>query len=239
MTEKKTDPDGGGLAVAERPERPGLALSRAFDELWTDIQANHPELPDCALFVSPIAHGQDTKRFHVLGHFGKERWQTAGGDTVGEVVLVAEHLARGGADVLEVVLHEAAHALAAARGLQDTSQGGRYHNQVFATVARELGLVVEVQAGGRGLAKTSLDDGTEERYAGAVRKLDAAVIAAKAARKEDDDRKKRAGGPLKYECACEPKSSFRMSPSVFYRSPITCGGCQTVFAEAPKKAKQP
>ena len=33
------------------------------------------------------------------------------------------------ADVLDTLLHEAAHALAAARGIKDTSRQGRYHNK--------------------------------------------------------------------------------------------------------------
>jgi len=231
---EETNDGGGQTALAERP---GLALSRAFDELWTEIQASHPDVPDCGLFVSPIAHGQDTKRFHVLGHFGKERWQTQDGKVLGEVVLVAEHLARGGEEVLETVLHEAAHALCAARGLQDTSQGGRYHNAVFAAAARELGLDVKVMPGGRGLADTSLADGTAEKYGDAVKKLDAAVIAAKAQARKDDERRKRAGGPVKFVCACQPKRSFRMSPSVAEVGPVTCGQCGSAFTEAPKPAK--
>jgi hypothetical protein len=43
--------------------------------------------------------------------------------------------------VLEVKLHEAAHALATQRGIKDTSAAGnRYHNKRFAALAAELGL---------------------------------------------------------------------------------------------------
>ena len=44
--------------------------------------------------------------------------------------------------MLGTLLHEAAHALAAARGIQDTSRQGRYHNTRFAQLARELGIDV-------------------------------------------------------------------------------------------------
>ena len=47
------------------------------------------------------------------------------------------------AEVLAVILHEAAHALAHARGIKDTSRQGRYHNKQFKTCAEELGLTVE------------------------------------------------------------------------------------------------
>jgi hypothetical protein len=234
-TLEEASPDGGGRA----DDRPGLALAKAIDELWTEIQSNHPEVPECALFVSPVAHGKDTKKFTVLGHFGKDRWQTRGGDTVGEVVLVAEHLARGGEDVLETVLHEAAHALCAARGLKDTSQNGRYHNAVFAAAARELGLEVSLMPGGHGMAHTVLADGTGARYGAAIKALDKAVIAAKKAKARDDERRKRAGGPVKCVCRCEPARSFRMSPSVLAAGDVTCGQCGTAFFEAPKPAAAP
>jgi hypothetical protein len=42
--------------------------------------------------------------------------------------------------VLGVVLHEAAHALGSARGVQDTSRQGRYHGATFMGLAAELGL---------------------------------------------------------------------------------------------------
>jgi hypothetical protein len=37
-------------------------------------------------------------------------------------------LARGAREVLATELHEAAHGLAAARGIRDTSRQSRYHN---------------------------------------------------------------------------------------------------------------
>src|SRR5208283_4142749 len=46
-----------------------------------------------------------------------------------------------GRAVLEVMLHEAAHALATQRGIEDTSAAGnRYHNKRFVALAAELGL---------------------------------------------------------------------------------------------------
>ena len=45
-----------------------------------------------------------------------------------EVFIATELLADGAADVFGVLLHEAAHAIAAARDIKDTSRQGRYHN---------------------------------------------------------------------------------------------------------------
>jgi hypothetical protein len=53
-----------------------------------------------------------------------------------------EGLQRGPTDVLGTLLHEAAHGLAQARSIQETSRQGRYHNRRYATLAAELGLEV-------------------------------------------------------------------------------------------------
>jgi hypothetical protein len=49
---------------------------------------------------------------------------------------------RSSADVLGILLPEAAHAIADRRGIKDTSRQGRYHNARFRTLADEVGLEV-------------------------------------------------------------------------------------------------
>lgn len=52
-----------------------------------------------------------------------------------------ELLSAGGRALMEVTLHEAAHALATRRAIKDTSAAGnRYHNKRFVALAAELGL---------------------------------------------------------------------------------------------------
>src|SRR3546814_5076206 len=87
---------------------------------------------------------------------------------VDQVRGVALHLRP--AQVFEVLLHEGAHGLNAARGIKDTSRGGRYHNQRFAAAAREVLLTVRAMPP-YGLASTSLSPEGEERYAGAISAL--------------------------------------------------------------------
>jgi hypothetical protein len=59
-----------------------------------------------------------------------------------EVFVGGEGLARGPADVLGTLLHEAAHALAHVRGIKDTSRQGRWHNARFKALAEEIGIQV-------------------------------------------------------------------------------------------------
>jgi hypothetical protein len=58
------------------------------------------------------------------------------------VLVSGEGLHRGSVDVLGTLLHEAAHGLAHARKVSDTSRQSRYHNCRYATLAAELGLEV-------------------------------------------------------------------------------------------------
>jgi hypothetical protein len=58
-------------------------------------------------------------------------------------MISGEGLRRSPRDVLATFLHEAAHALAHARGLKDTSRRGRCHNKHFKTCAEEVGLTIE------------------------------------------------------------------------------------------------
>jgi hypothetical protein len=58
-----------------------------------------------------------------------------------ELFVSGECLAEGPRQTLQTMLHEAVHALAHARGVKDTSRGGKYHNKrEFVTLAGELGL---------------------------------------------------------------------------------------------------
>jgi hypothetical protein len=209
-------------------KRIGLAMAEALDALWTKIQGYHPDMPEVVLFVSPVAHGMDTDRYQVLGHFGADRWRVPGQDAaIGEVLLVAEQMMRGPEALLETVLHEGAHALASARKVEDTSQNGRYHNAGFRGIAEELGLDVE-QQGGRGWAATSLAEGTLERYADEVVAVGKALIELDKQRPRRE-RKPARNGPVKVVCECPHPRVMRVSPSVFLAAPVTCGACQADF----------
>jgi hypothetical protein len=76
------------------------------------------------------------------------------------------------------MLHEAAHALAAVRGIRDTSaEGNRYHNKRFVALAAELGLrgpdrpdkVI-------GWSVCRITDETAAAYAAAIGAIDAAGL---------------------------------------------------------------
>ena len=132
MTEART--------IAEHGSRIIAALERA----WAAIQDQNPDVPDVVLITGAGSSQKGTPEgYRLRGHHWPERWVLEGDDAqrAPELFIAGELLAAGGRAVLEVMRHEAAHALATRRGIKDTSaSGNRYHNRRFAALAAELGL---------------------------------------------------------------------------------------------------
>ena len=146
-------------------------LVAALEHTWQSIQQRYPEVPDAVLVV---ASGAEGKRLN-LGHFAPHRWQVHGADRH-EVLVGGEGLQRGPVDVLGTLLHEAAHGLAQARDIQDTSRQGRYHNANFKYIAEEMGIVVEHDAQ-LGWSSTTMPDETAALYSAEIMDLDASITA--------------------------------------------------------------
>jgi hypothetical protein len=117
-------------------------LVAALEHAWSAIRSHHPDVPRAVIVV---ASGSDPRSRRLnLGHFAAGRWQLTSPDASdrAEVLVSSEGLQCGPVDVLGTLLHEAAHGLAHARTISDTSRQGRYHNRRYATLAGELGLEV-------------------------------------------------------------------------------------------------
>jgi hypothetical protein len=173
--------------------------------------------------VLVVASGADGKRLN-LGHFAPHRWQVHGADRH-EVLVGGEGLHRGPVDVLGTLLHEAAHGLAQARDIQDTSRQGRYHNRRYATLASELGLEV-ASVPPIGWSATTVPDTTAAAYAGQLQELQAALVLW---RRHDH----RLGpGPrsrnlLAATCGCGRR--IRVAKTTLAEAPILCSLCAQPF----------
>ena len=195
-------------------------LVAALEHTWHTIQSRHPQVPAAVLVV---ASGAEGKRLN-LGHFAPHRWQVQGADRH-EVLVGGEGLQRGPVEVLGTLLHEAAHGLAQARGIQDTSRQGRYHNRRYATLASELGLeVASVQP--IGWSATTVPDSTAAAYADQLNELAAALVLWR--RQEH-----RLGtGPrsrnlLAASCGCGRR--IRVAKTTLAEAPILCSRCIQPF----------
>jgi hypothetical protein len=159
-----------------------------------------------------------------LGHFAPHRWQVQGADRH-EVLVGGEGLQRGPVEVLGTLLHEAAHGLAQARSIADTSRQGRYHNRRYATLASELGLeVASVQP--IGWTATTVPDTTAAAYGGQLEDLAAALVLWR--------RHEHPSGPgarsrnlLAATCGCGRR--IRVAKTTLAEAPILCAACQQPF----------
>jgi hypothetical protein len=224
------------VAPVEGPDAAtGSAVVAACEAAWADIRQHHPELPDV---VVVLGSGVERGRLVKLGHWWGGRW-LADGQVRGEVLLAGEALHLPADKVFEVLLHEAAHGLNAARGIKDTSRGGRYHNQRFAETAREVLLTVRAMPP-YGLAATSLSDGAAERYATTIERLGDAIRIARQLERdvrvgaegalgaEGTSGESKSKSALAAECGCGRR--LRMAPSVLARGPVICGACGSEFS---------
>ena len=125
-------------------EQHGSRIIAALEHAWTAIQDQHPDVPDVVIVTGAGSNQKGTPEgYQLRGHHWPERWVLDGQDQprAPELFIAGELLAAGGRAVVEVMLHEAAHALATKRGIKDTSAAGnRYHNKRFVALAAELGL---------------------------------------------------------------------------------------------------
>ena len=132
MTEPRTIAEHGSRIIA------------ALEHAWAAIQDQHPDVPDVVIVTGAGSNQKGTPEgYRLRGHHWPERWVLDGQDQprAPELFIAGELLSAGGRAVVEVMLHEAAHALATRRGIKDTSAAGnRYHNKRFVALAAELGL---------------------------------------------------------------------------------------------------
>jgi hypothetical protein len=192
-------------------------LVAALEHAWATIRARHPQVPEAVLVVASGGAGRRLK----WGHFAAGRWQQAGGHHP-EVLVGGKGLARGAREVLATLLHEAAHGLADARRIPDTSRGGRYHNRRYAALARELGLEV-ARVGAIGWSATTLPEAAAA-YAPVLAELEARLVLW---------RRQEVAGPATSRnllvCVCGCPRRIRVAPSTLAQAPILCAACDLPF----------
>jgi hypothetical protein len=204
------------------PSQDGAAslLVAALEHAWQTIRRRHPDVPEAVLVV---ASGSEGKRLN-WGHFAPHRWQVNGADRH-EVLVGGEGLHRGPLEVLGTLLHEAAHGLAQARQVQDTSRQGRYHNRRYATLAGELGLEVATVKP-IGWSATTVPEHTATAYVGQLEELQAALVLWR--------RQEHRIGPGTRSrnllaCACPCGRRIRVAKATLAEAPILCARCEGPF----------
>ncbi len=163
-------------AAAARAGTLSSPIVAALEATWSAIQQRHPEIPDVVIVLASGSVGMPRGVLR-LGHFAAMRWHHArsNGQRLPEVFVGGEGLARGAVDILGTLLHEATHALAHVRGIQDCSRQGRYHNRRFQTLAAEMGLDVR-QVPIIGWSDTHVPSATAAQYVDQLDRLSTALV---------------------------------------------------------------
>jgi len=142
------------------------------------------------------------------------------------VLVTGEGLRRGASEVLGTLLHEAAHGLAFARGISDTSRQGRYHNRRYAQLAGELGLDV-AHTDPIGWSATSVPEATAARYTEVLAELAAALVLWRRAERAHPAGPGRSRTALACSCGCGRR--IRVARAVWEAAPIVCAACAEPF----------
>jgi hypothetical protein len=200
------------LRAVSRTDEPVLS---ALDRAWARLRNEDTAIPDDLVFdLQPgrsSSCGQiefDTLPVMILNL--APSWD-------GEKESLAEHKLTG-AQIAQLLLHHAAHALAG----PTTSQEGRWHSEAYRDAAQRLGLAVE--RGGNGWNKTSLARGSVTRYRPEIAALDRAM-----AQWEPVVARKRKRGAVSLRCSCTPPRVLSASGGTAAVGRITCGYCGGEF----------
>jgi hypothetical protein len=215
---------GGKLAEPGPGSRAASLLVQVLEDTWAAIRCHHPEIPAVVII---LASGTETRQPR-WGHFASGRWYVQHNERA-EVMISGEALRLTPAEVLAVILHEAAHALAFARGIKDTSRQGRYHNQQFKTHAEELGLIAE-HDDRNGWSASKITHHAEHAYADQLTALAEAMTLWR--RAETTSPTTRRNTNLLAAC-CPCGRSIRVAASTLAEAPITCQACDGDFQAKP------
>jgi hypothetical protein len=137
-----------------------------------------------------------------------------------------------GAELLERLLHNAAHALVYEPGkVRPTS--GRYHTAAYRDAALRLGLDVEHNdpegGAGDGYSETSLTESALSRYHDEIAQLDRALAAWTPTETPKTTRSTATSNPALALCGCQPPRRIRVRESALDLGPIVCSICQRPF----------
>jgi hypothetical protein len=215
----------GGTGSANDSAPAASGILKVLEDIWLEIRRRHPEIPRVVVIIASGTEGKQAR----LGHHAPGRW-TVAGEQRAEIMISGEGLRRGAPAVLATLLHEAAHALAAERGIQDTSRQGRYHNRNFKTHAEELGITAEHDTK-TGWSTTTLPAHTAARYAAQIGALQAAITLW---RHDEHHPSTGTNGTARRNsnliaAICPCGRCIRVAASTLAAAPITCQACGGSF----------
>lgn len=133
-----------------------MTRTLTLEVVWSTIGEQHPDLPDVLI---EIREGPQYIREYTFEGFFTPYPEP--------LVVLTDGVLRHQEHALEALLHEAAHALAHVRGIEEMSRRWRhqYHNKHFRALAWEVGLEVGERDIYDGFNETFLTELTMNKYA--------------------------------------------------------------------------
>ena len=222
----------------------GSAIITALESAWNHLRNDHPELPRVVFITGTGVKANGV----VLGHYHHNAWFNQLNESdLPEIFVSTESMILGAEDVMITLRHEAAHALAKVRGIQDTNPLTGYHRKDYAKLATEMGLKC-TKVPHIGWSETVLTEETKaydslimldlEASLTTMRKGGVMVSKTKGANgktKVSVTKVDATGAPIKPKnknyvvltCGCESPAPIRMAPTKFRKHPgIICVGCE-------------
>jgi hypothetical protein len=204
----------GKASKAEALSTLTRALEQAHELIKTETGA-----PRATILVTRALKGRK-------GHFTPfTPWQN-GGESFNEIAFNLEHFTTG-EEILSTLLHEVAHSMNHANGIQDCS-ANQYHNSKFKSQAEALGLETH-EIKGKGHASTTLTAFGAKRWSKALAILTKALELTATGEGTSAKPKGRNTNLIKAMCDCE--NVIRLSRGVL-ESGVTCNQCEEMFKEA-------
>lgn len=213
----------------------------ALNFAWSEIQRKHPEIPGVMIVTGRRRHKSEST---IRGSHCAETWHVHEvEDRVAEVWVSGERLGEGGEQVMQTLIHEAAHALANKRGLKDTSNKNRYHNKTFVKLAEELGLEGPGSSAGPalGYSNCTITEVTAKSYESAIERLERACKNFVVPAQQDEAKARKES--IKAVCQCDTeggeitwtkKLQKRYEEIGIY--PLECAICKQPFVPEGEEA---
>lgn len=193
------------IAVADTDKAVQAAIQRAWDRLLAD----DPRVPGVVIDLTPGRPSSCTS----VG------WRD--NPPILQINLKPDGPNVTGAELLEWLLHQAAHGITG----PVTGQEGRAHSTKYRDAAESLGLQVDRDPTGYGA--TELAQGTRTRYRTELAALDRALARWEPTRQVKASRDSR--NPVPYICSCDPPRRMRMQAKTFDLGQVTCEICGQAF----------
>lgn len=192
-------------------------IVKALEEAHASIQSK-TGAPRATILVT-------RKTGQTMGHFTHAKLWKAGEEAFHEIMISANYFQRGARAILGTLLHETAHSLDLANGIQGVTGDG-YHNKKFKATAEALGLTI-TQAKGIGWSLTEVSDECANRWSEELALIESAL----ALMADNEATKAGKGGRNKNlkvaECACGEK--IRLSAKALELCRPTCQNCGQKF----------